>query len=136
MGEPSEEYEILDLSEYRNKDWVQKMFGDITKQSAAKQVVVGAAGGWFAGFLFIKVGKMAAASLGTTILLVQLAQHQGYIRVNWNKVEQGVNRAKEELHKEANKRYPGILQNTKKFLQQNVLLAGSFAGGFLFGVAF
>ncbi|XP_041374847.1 FUN14 domain-containing protein 1-like [Gigantopelta aegis] len=78
---------------------------------------------------------MAAASLGTTIFLLQIAQHQGYIKINWTLVEKSLNKAKSEMRSEAKKRYPGIFANMQKFMQNNIILATAFAGGFFFGVA-
>ena len=40
-----DEFEILDISD-ANKNWLQKTFKDISKQSVAKQIAIGGAGGW------------------------------------------------------------------------------------------
>lgn len=41
-------FEILDLSSLgRNKTWVQKAFGDISKRSAAQQITIGGVSGWW-----------------------------------------------------------------------------------------
>ncbi|XP_055958169.1 FUN14 domain-containing protein 1 [Patella vulgata] len=130
-----EEYEILDLTKYDEK-WVNKVFGDISKQSAAKQLVVGTGSGWVAGWLFVKVGKVAAASIGMSVLLIQIAQHQGYIKINWNQVERSMGQARRKLEKTARRHYPGMFSNVQAFFRQNIILAGGFAGGFLMGIAF
>ena len=53
MAEEEEEYEVLDLTALRrNQTYLEQMLGDVTKQSAAKQVVIGGAAGWYA-FTFI-----------------------------------------------------------------------------------
>ncbi len=38
-----EEFELLD---YVDRGWLEKMFGDLTKASVAKQIAVGGASGW------------------------------------------------------------------------------------------
>lgn len=38
------------------------------------------------GFTLIKVGKAAAAAIGSGILILQIANHNGYIKINWDKV--------------------------------------------------
>ena len=41
-------FEVLDLSALRRRDenWLRQTFGEVSRQSAAKQVVVGGAAGW------------------------------------------------------------------------------------------
>lgn len=34
----------------------------------------------------MKIGKMAAVTVGGSIILLQLANHKGYININWDKV--------------------------------------------------
>lgn len=136
MADENEPFEVLDVEAIRRGNtWIQKMLGDISKQSAAKQVVIGGASGWVSGYLFVKVGKIAAMTLGTTILLVQIAQHHGYLQINWSKVEREANRARREIRREANRNL-SKLQHIQTFFKQNVFLATGFAGGFLVGMAF
>lgn len=48
MADEEEEFEVLDLSAVRrNRGHLQQILGDISKQSAAKQVVIGGAAGWY-----------------------------------------------------------------------------------------
>lgn len=137
MADEEEEFEVLDLSAMRrNQGYIQQILGDISKQSAAKQVAIGGAAGWFSGYLFVKVGKIAACSLGTTLLLIQIAQHQGYIQINWSRVNREVNRARRRVEREADRQYPQLVDNLRRFAQQNMFLAGSFVGGFFIGLAF
>lgn len=35
----------------------------------------------------MKVGKIAAFALGGGIIILQIAAHQGYIKVNWDKIQ-------------------------------------------------
>ncbi|XP_069104009.1 FUN14 domain-containing protein 1-like isoform X1 [Argopecten irradians] len=137
MADENEPFEVLDVEAIRRGNtWIQKMLGDISKQSAAKQVVIGGASGWVSGYLFVKVGKIAAMTLGTTILLVQIAQYKGYIQINWKKVQKEMNMAKKQMSKEISKKYPHYSENIQTFFKQNVFLATGFAGGFLVGMAF
>lgn len=39
------------------------------------------------GFLASKVGKVAAFALGGGIIILQVAAHQGYININWDKIQ-------------------------------------------------
>lgn len=41
-------YEFIDITSLtrRNSPWVQKIFGDISKKSAAQQIAIGGVSGW------------------------------------------------------------------------------------------
>lgn len=47
--------------------------------------------------MFRKVGKLAATALGGGFFLLQLASHTGYIRVDWQRLEKDVKKAKAQL---------------------------------------
>uniref|UniRef100_A0ABM5FY18 FUN14 domain-containing protein 1 isoform X4 n=1 Tax=Pogona vitticeps TaxID=103695 RepID=A0ABM5FY18_9SAUR len=70
-------YEVLDLTEYaRRHHWWNRLFGRnsgpiVEKYSVATQIVIGGVTGWCAGFLFQKVGKLAATAVGGGFLLLQ-----------------------------------------------------------------
>jgi len=38
------------------------------------------------GFITMKVGKIAACAVGGGIIMLQIAAHQGYIKINWDKI--------------------------------------------------
>lgn len=38
------------------------------------------------GVVTVKIGKIAACAIGGSIIIMQIAAHQGYIKVNWDKV--------------------------------------------------
>ncbi|XP_070606614.1 FUN14 domain-containing protein 1 isoform X1 [Erythrolamprus reginae] len=107
-------YEVLDLTEYaRRHHWWNRVFGRnsgpiVEKYSVATQIVMGGITGWCAGFLFQKVGKLAATAVGGGFLLLQIASHSGYIQIDWKRVEKDVNKAKKQLKKRANKAAPEI----------------------------
>ncbi|XP_052215032.1 FUN14 domain-containing protein 1-like isoform X2 [Dreissena polymorpha] len=135
--EDREGLEVIDLSRLRgNQSTFQKIMGDVSKKSAAQQVVIGGATGWVTGYVSVKVGKTAAIGLGCTFLLIRLAQHQGYININWRRVNQHMDEARRTLEREAVRQYPQMMDKAKKFVQENMFLATSFAGGFFIGLAF
>ncbi|XP_010569675.1 PREDICTED: FUN14 domain-containing protein 1 isoform X1 [Haliaeetus leucocephalus] len=131
-------YEVLDLTEYaRRHHWWNRVFGRnsgpiVEKYSVATQIVMGGVTGWCAGFLFQKVGKLAATAVGGGFLLLQIASHSGYVQVDWKRVEKDVNKAKKQLKKRANKAAPEI--NTLIEEQVNVKWSLCHVGsvGFLF----
>lgn len=115
--------------------WPVSFFRDLTKASPAKQLTVGGVSGWCVGFVFTKAGKVAATAIGGSLLLFQIAQHQGYVKVNWTRLNKDVQQAKNELARRANSKLPRIVEEGQQFIQDNIFLATGFLGGFLLGMA-
>ncbi|XP_037392418.1 FUN14 domain-containing protein 1-like [Pygocentrus nattereri] len=139
-----EAYEVVDLTEYAHShQWWSRVFGSNSgpiaeKYSVATQIMMGGVTGWCAGYLFQRVGKIAATAVGGGFLLLQIANHSGYVQVDWKKVEKDVNKAKRHLNKKANKAVPEIntfIEGATEFVKRNIVLSSGFAGGFLLGVA-
>ncbi|XP_023251416.1 FUN14 domain-containing protein 1 isoform X1 [Seriola lalandi dorsalis] len=141
-----EVYEVVDLTEYaRRHQWWSRVFGNNSgpiaeKYSVATQLMMGGVTGWCAGYLFQRVGKIAATAVGGGFLLLQIANHSGYVQVDWKKVEKDVNKAKKHLKKKANKAAPEIntfIEEVKAtdFIKRNIVLSSGFVGGFFLGLA-
>ncbi|KAJ8337917.1 hypothetical protein SKAU_G00368830 [Synaphobranchus kaupii] len=137
-------FDVMDLAEYAKRQrWWNRVFGNNSgpiaeKHSVATQLAIGGVTGWCAGFMFKKVGKLAASAVGGGFFLLQMANHTGYITVDWKRVEQDVNKAKKQL--KLNSERPPAEVRTKVdevsiFVKKNILLTGGFAGGFLLGLA-
>ncbi|CAG2054560.1 unnamed protein product [Timema podura] len=89
-----------------SKGIVDKVVNDLSKSSITKQMLVGATAGWFTGFITVRVGKAAAFAVGGSVLLLQVAHHQGYIKVNWDKVYKHVDKVADKVEKEATGQSP------------------------------
>ncbi|XP_037509740.1 uncharacterized protein LOC119386541 isoform X1 [Rhipicephalus sanguineus] len=64
-----------------------------------------------------------------------VAQHQGYVKVNWSRLNKDLQQAQNELARRTDGKLPRLLEEGQKFVKDNVFLATGFAGGFLLGVA-
>ncbi|XP_073671326.1 FUN14 domain-containing protein 1-like isoform X1 [Paramisgurnus dabryanus] len=144
QGEDDETYEIIDLTTYAcSQQWWSTVFGNNSgpiaeKYSVGTQIVMGGVTGWCAGYLFQRVGKVAATAIGGGFLLLQIANHSGYVQVNWKKVEKDVNKAKRHLKKKANKAAPEIstfIEEATESVKKNLLISSGFVGGFFLGLA-
>ena len=71
----------LEVFRSENEGTIQRICSDLSKAPVPKQLAVGGAAGWAAGYLTMKVGKMAATAVGGSLLLLQIAHHKGYIKV-------------------------------------------------------
>ncbi|XP_033920237.1 FUN14 domain-containing protein 2 [Melopsittacus undulatus] len=145
-GGAEDTFNILDLAEFTKKQpWWRKVFAPSSgsraeKYNVATQLLIGGVTGWCTGFVFQKVGKLAATAVGGGFFLLQIANHTGYIKVDWKLVEGDMNKAKRELkfHTSGNKVSPEVRSKVDEviiFLKKNVILTGGFAGGFLLGLA-
>ncbi|KAH8009897.1 hypothetical protein HPB51_021695 [Rhipicephalus microplus] len=65
----------------------------------------------------------------------KVAQHQGYVKVNWSRLNKDLQQAQNELARRTDGKLPRLLEEAQKFVKDNVFLATGFAGGFLLGVA-
>lgn len=138
-------FESLDLAEYAKKQpWWRKLFGPETgpsaeKYSVATQLLIGGVTGWCTGFIFQKVGKLAATAVGGGFFLLQIANHTGYIKIDWQRVEKDMKKAKEQLKIRKSNHLPTEVKSKAEemvsFVKKNVLVTGGFFGGFLLGMA-
>ncbi|KAF2362463.1 FUN14 [Trinorchestia longiramus] len=78
----------------------QKACKDVAKEPVAKQALIGGASGWVVGYLSMKVGKAAATVVGGGLILMQLAAHKGYIKVDWSRVNSDLEKNAKKIQKE------------------------------------
>ncbi|KAJ8950303.1 hypothetical protein NQ318_021160 [Aromia moschata] len=79
------------------KTIIERILGDVSKTSATKQIILGATSGWVTGFLAMRVGKTAALALGGGIILLQVANEKGYIKINWDKVNRNIDKVADKV---------------------------------------
>ncbi|KAK7882330.1 hypothetical protein WMY93_028504 [Mugilogobius chulae] len=121
---------VVDLTEYAKRQrWWNRLFGNNSgpvaeKYSVATQIAIGGVSGWCTGYLFQKVGKVAATAVGGGLLMLQIANNSGYIQVDWKRVEKDVNKAKKQLKKGTNKastELDTVFQKSTEFVKKNML---------------
>nr|XP_045002550.1 FUN14 domain-containing protein 2-like [Jaculus jaculus] len=147
LGNLDNNFDSLDLTEYaKSQPWWRKLFGQgqesgqsPEKYSVATQLLIGGVTGWCTGFIFQKVGKLAATAVGGGFFLLQFANHTGYIKVDWQRVEKDVKKAREQLRIRKSNQIPTEVKSKAEevvsFVKKNVLMTGGFLGGFLLGMA-
>lgn len=144
QGNSEGNFESLDLAEFAERQpWWRKLFGQESgdsaeKYSVATQLLIGGVTGWCTGFIFQKVGKLSATALGGGFCLLQLANHTGYIKVDWQRIEKDMKKAKEQLKIRKSSQIPTEIKSKAEeivsFVKKNVLVTGGFFGGFLLGM--
>jgi len=134
-GENDESWETLDDIVDNSSGFLKRSFGELSKASVAKQLTVGGVTGWCSGYIFSKVGRVAAMSIGGGLLLIQVAHHKGLIEIKWNKINKNLKAQQKKLSKDAERLLPYIAREIYDFTCENAVLAGGYAGGFLIGMA-
>ncbi|ROT61401.1 hypothetical protein C7M84_020829 [Penaeus vannamei] len=138
LNPAEEEFEVLDVrGTARSKmSWIQQFVQDLTREPVTKQVVVGGVSGWVVGYLSMKVGKVAATVVGGSMIIMQLAAHKGYIKVDWNRLNKDLEKNAKKLKREVESNVNGsAADQAVRFARENIVLASSFGGGVLLGIA-
>ncbi|XP_069678105.1 FUN14 domain-containing protein 1 isoform X2 [Periplaneta americana] len=132
-----EENELISIDEVakETKGFIDRVLGDVGKSSATKQLVIGSISGWCTGFITMKVGKVAAIAVGGGIILLQVANHQGYINVNWDKVYKKIDKVADKVEEKATGQGPKWMEKVGDFARKNTYAAAGFVGGFFLGLA-
>lgn len=50
------------------------------------------------------------------VLIYQIAQHKGYIKINWNRLNSEMETARREIERRAKRNYGGVIQNVGTFI--------------------
>ncbi|XP_022660661.1 FUN14 domain-containing protein 1-like [Varroa jacobsoni] len=141
MKGPTVAKEVRDIAERlkivkkkRENDWLDRALEELSNASPAKQCAIGAVVGTVNGFVCGRVGKNAALVISGSFILLQLAAHMGYVKINWRAVERDLAEAKRELSRRPQGFIRPVLGEVKDFLQENMYLGGGFIGGFVIGL--
>ncbi|XP_040835091.1 FUN14 domain-containing protein 2-like [Ochotona curzoniae] len=134
-------FDSLVLAEFKKKQpWWRKLFGQESgpsseKYSVATQLLIGGVTGWCTGFILQKVGKLAATAVGGGFFSPSACEPHWYIKVDWQRVEKDMKKAKEPLKIRKSNQIPTEVKSKAEevvsFVKKNVLVTGGFFGGFL-----
>jgi len=129
--------ERLDLEDMASegRSVVEKWSAELAKAPAPKQLAVGGAVGWMAGYFTMKVGKAAATAIGGSLLLLQIAHHKGYVKVDWNKMSNDTKSMAGVMKDKLQMNTKSGFEKFQDFAAKNVYVAGGFTGGFFLGIA-
>ena len=79
---------------------------------------------------------MAAAVGGSFLLINVVGARQGYVQIDWEKLEDDLEDVGEEITKTLNsKSTKGFMEQMSVIVKRNVVTASGFAAGFLLGIA-
>lgn len=99
---------------------IDKVIGDVGKTSATRQLIIGTTSGWITGYLMMKVGKMAAVAVGGGIILLQIANHNGYVKVNWDKITKKVDEQVDKIEATTSKKGPSLVDKVERYVDRKL----------------
>jgi uncharacterized membrane protein (Fun14 family) len=104
----------------------------------ASQISFGGICGWCAGMASKQIGKTAAVVIGTGFIGMQVLACNGYVHVNWKKMEADVMGVL-DLNKDGKVDHhdlKGWLDKGLSVCRYNMPSSAGFAGGFLIGIRY
>jgi FUN14 domain-containing protein 1 len=124
-------------------DSVKDALDDIRAMPKLHQILIGGSGGLVSGYVVKRAGRVAAITLGGTIILLQAAQHFGYVNINWKKVQKDLKKKADKAVKAIEQSsgvtdqesFDRLVRNTKIFVKDNLTFGLSFLGGVFIGIA-
>lgn len=102
------------------KSIIDTILGDVSKKSATKQILIGTTSGWVTGFMTMKVGKIAAFAVGGGIIMLQIAAHQGYIKINWDKIQKKAEKISDNVEKKVTGEGPKFMDKVERFVDKKL----------------
>ncbi|PNF25611.1 hypothetical protein B7P43_G03833 [Cryptotermes secundus] len=111
-----EENDLISIDE----GLIDKVLGDVGKSSAAIQLLIGTISGWCTGVITVKIGKVAALTFGGGIILLQIANYQGYIKVNWDKVYKQVDKVADIVEEKATGESPKWMEKVERYVDRKL----------------
>ncbi|XP_031831031.1 uncharacterized protein LOC116426350 isoform X2 [Nomia melanderi] len=102
------------------KSMIDKILGDVSKKSATKQIIIGTTSGWVTGFMTMKVGKMAALAFGGGIIMLQIAAHQGYIKIDWDKIQKKAEKITDKVEEKVTGEGPRLMDKVERYVDKKL----------------
>lgn len=100
--------------------YLEKFLGDISKKSATKQIVIGSLSGWATGYSTMKIGKTAAFLIGGGIIFLEIANEQGWIKIDWNKVTKQIDKAADKVEEVATGEGPRWIDKAERYVDRKL----------------
>ncbi|XP_043259125.1 uncharacterized protein LOC122401197 isoform X2 [Colletes gigas] len=109
----------IDISK-EAKSIIDQILGNVSKKSATKQIIIGTTSGWVTGFVTMKVGKIAAFAVGGGIIMLQIAAHQGYIKINWDKIQKKAEKISDKVEEKVTGEGPKFMDKVERYVDKKL----------------
>lgn len=75
------------------------------------------------GFVTVKIGKAVAIAVGGSIILLQIANEQGYVKVNWDKLAKKTDKIMDKVEERVTGEGPNLLDKVRQHLFRDFIIA-------------
>ncbi|RZF39243.1 hypothetical protein LSTR_LSTR010337 [Laodelphax striatellus] len=118
----AENKDFIDMDEVSKEAQgiIDKVVKDVGKSSATRQLIIGSASGWVTGYLMMKVGKVAAVAIGGGIILLQVANHNGYVNINWDKIFKQAEKVSDKIESKTTAKGPNLFDKVERFVDRKL----------------
>lgn len=106
----------------------------LKEESPGKQVAVGGAAGFVVGYISGKLGRSIIRTIGLTLLLIHIGERQGYIYVDWSKLNNDSASLRQRMKDQVNTASGSWFSRLKSCLQGQYLTATGLSAGLLLGL--
>lgn len=110
----------------------KKMFQQISKATPTKHLLLGTVAGYFTGYATMKVSRTAALVVGSSLILLKLAQHKGLIDLDVKNLQ---SKAAKKFDQSVAKNKGELKNKFTTFVNKHEYFSTGFAGGFLIGIS-
>lgn len=111
---------------------LKKAFRQISKPTPTKHLLLGTVLGYFTGYATMKVSRTAALFVGSSLILVKLAQHKGLIDLDVKSLQ---SKAAKKFDESMGKNKGELKNRFTDFVKKHEYFSTGFAGGFLIGIS-
>lgn len=71
----------------------------------------------------VKIGKAVAIAVGGSIILLQIANEQGYVKVNWDKLAKKTDKIMDKVEERVTGEGPNLLDKVRQHLFRDCIIA-------------
>lgn len=71
----------------------------------------------------VKIGKAVAIAVGGSIILLQIANEQGYVKVNWDKLAKKTDKIMDKVEERVTGEGPNLLDKVRQHLFRDFIIA-------------
>lgn len=93
------------------------------------QIVFGSTFGFLMGFVTMKVGKLGAIALGSSLIILEIAHIEGLVNLDWSAIPKLFENSRSQILDKSS-----LVDQARDFALSNVVFTVAFVGGTFIGI--
>ncbi|XP_045473936.1 FUN14 domain-containing protein 1A-like [Harmonia axyridis] len=131
MASKTVEDAILQRTNHNHPNIFEKIFCEIRDTTSSNQMLIGMSLGWVSGFFALKIGRTTMMAIGGGMILLEMANANKLIKINWDRVNENFEDVKYEIKKQKESTW---INEAVYFAEKYTSFSSGFLGGFLIGL--